>query len=424
MLHVYRRHENGCNLFPQTTSHKSCPKRPDGKKLNCPVWIRGSLRDGTPVKRQSLNSRAWPLPEEIAAWELEHQIGRPVDPNVTPGAAQPRPALKTPITEAARLYLLSKGKKSPDRQRKLKLMTTRLAAFGERKGVMAIQEIDLPFLTEYVSTWESAAGTQKRDQENLRGFFRFCVKAKWITDSPAGELETIKDNRAQTDVFTHDELKALIEALPRFPDQYGHCGGDVARQTRAFVLVMRYTGLSIGDVAGLPKSHVTGTQIMTNRDKTGKVVYMRVPAFVIEALNDAPHDSAAYFFWTGAGKIKTRTSKWGERLQRLFVLAGVRLAEADWTKKSTRSKAAQERVVTGRRIVSEADPRWFRHTLARDLLENDIVTMAELAEILGNTEEICRLHYSKWDHRRQTRIDDKLGKFWAVDPLHADLSKG
>jgi hypothetical protein len=38
----------------------------------------------------------------------------------------------------------------------------------------------------------------------------------------------------------------------------------------AFVLIMRYTSLSIGDAAGLPKSHVTGDRIITNRDKTEK----------------------------------------------------------------------------------------------------------------------------------------------------------
>jgi len=57
------------------------------------------------------------------------------------------------------------------------------------------------------------------------------------------------------------------------------------------------------------------------------------------------------------------------------------------------------------------------HTLARDLLENDIVTMTELAEILGNTEAVCRKHYSKWDRRRQAKIDEKLEKFWRVDSL-------
>jgi hypothetical protein len=43
--------------------------------------------------------------------------------------------------------------------------------------------------------------------------------------------------------------------------------------------------------------------------------------------------------------------------------------------------------------------------------------MTELAEILGNTEAVCRKHYSKWDRRRQAKIDQKLEKFWQLDPL-------
>jgi site-specific recombinase XerD len=385
------------------------------------VWITGRLRDGTPVGKRSLNTRSLPLPEEIAAWELGHPIGQFPNAAGMPGAPQRKATLETPIEDAGRLYILSKAKKSPDRQRKLKLMTTRLAEFARRKGKSSVQHLDLPFLTEYVATWQGKAGTQKRDQENLRGFLRFCVKAKWITDNAASDLEAIHDNRPQTDVFTHAELKAIMEALTRLPDEYGRCGSPIALQTKAFVLVMRYTGLSIGDVAGLPKSHVKGTQIMTNRDKTGKEVYIRVPQFVIDALNDARHDGTDYFFWTGSGRIHTRTSKWGERLQRLFVIAGIRLGEADWTKKSTRSKVAKEHALSNKRMISYAEPRWFRHTLARDLLEHEICTMTELAEILGNTEEVCRRHYSKWDNRRQARIDEKLGKFWNVDPLFESL---
>jgi len=81
----------------------------------------------------------------------------------------------------------------------------------------------------------------------------------------------------------------------------------------ALVLIMRYTSLSIGDAAGLPKSHVTGDRIITNRDKTGKEVYVGVPNVVIDALNAAPHDGAKYFFWSGNGLIHTRASTWNSR---------------------------------------------------------------------------------------------------------------
>jgi site-specific recombinase XerD len=135
----------------------------------------------------------------------------------------------------------SKSKKSEDRQRQLKLMTTRRAEFAERQRARSLQEIDLPFLTKLCRDLTGKSGTQKRDQENLRGFFGFCVKAKWISDNPAADLETIHDNRPRTDVFTHDELKAIIDALSEFRDEYGQCGGSIAH-FGAFRFVLASTG--------------------------------------------------------------------------------------------------------------------------------------------------------------------------------------
>jgi hypothetical protein len=46
--------------------------------------------------------------------------------------------------------------------------------------------------------------------------------------------------------------------------------------------------------------------------------------------------------------------------------------------------------------------------------------MTELAEILGNTEAVCRKHYSRWDRRRQRKIDGKLEKFCRLAPMQHD----
>ncbi len=432
MIRWFRRHEEGCSLKGE--AGRKCPKRKNGSFLQCPVYVAGSLRNGTPIKKQSLNTRSIPLPEEIAAWELGHPIGQPVDPNVAPGAPQPHAIAKTLLTEASEIYLLKKNKRSLDRQRKLRLMLKRLIDYCAAHGILYVQDITLPFLVRYVATWTSSNGTQKTDQENLRGFFRFCVDSDWISKSPAKGLETIADGNDQTEVFTHEELLSIFESVSKLAEQYGEA---IALQIEAFALVMRYTGLSIGDVAGLPKTHVVGDRIKVNvidqeggtrhsisteRAKTGKEVYVTVPAFVIRKLNAAPHDSEKYYFWSGNGLIHTRTSKWGERLQRLFVTATVRLVETEWTNKSTRSAKAKELSLTTKRIISEADPRWFRHTLARDLLNEGIVTMEELAEILGNSLAVCVHHYSKWDTRRQNKIDSKMKEFWATDPLMQKLA--
>jgi integrase len=212
-------------------------------------------------------------------------------------------------------------------------------------------------------------------------------------------------------------MERIFAAMENLQDEYGRSGQPIALQTRAFVLVMRYTGMSIGDTSKLEKDDVDGTRIRTYRKKTGEDVFGRVPPFVIEALNAAPHDSDRYYFWTGQGKLHTRASKWGARLQRLFVLANVQTVETQRKRRSGGKLKDDLETVT----ISKATPHMFRHTLARDLLERG-TPMEEIAELLGNTMEVVEKCYSKWDIRRQARLEQRLEEFWENDPLTQRLT--
>lgn len=48
-------------------------------------------------------------------------------------------------------------------------------------------------------------------------------------------------------------------------------------------------------------------------------------------------------------------------------------------------------------------PHRFRHTFVRILLEKG-VSVADVAELIGDTEEIVRKHYSRWIASRQDRL--------------------
>jgi integrase len=236
--------------------------------------------------------------------------------------------------------------------------------------------------------------------------------------NPAEQLDAIPENKAKTDPFEAEEMQRIFAALPNLTDEYGRRGEAIAKQTKAFVYVMRYTGMSIGDTTTLERSHVSGCRIRTWRKKTGEDVYGRVPPFVIEALNEAQPDSQKYFFWSGEGDSHTRTNKWGERLQRLFVLADVKVVKVEKKRRSGgKLKTAPELLK-----VSEAKPHMFRHTLARDLLLGGM-PMEELAELLGNSVRIIEKYYSKWDTRRQARLEEHLESFWKEDQLTKTLNE-
>ena len=80
--------------------------------------------------------------------------------------------------------------------------------------------------------------------------------------------------------------------------------------------------------------------------------------------------------------MHTRASKWGERLQRLFVLADVKTQTVMKRRRSGGVLKAEPEEVK----VSSAHPHMLRHTLVRDLLEHG-TSMEEIAELLGNTVE-------------------------------------
>jgi integrase len=251
-----------------------------------------------------------------------------------------------------------------------------------------IDDVRLPDLSAFRETWTVSPTTQRRDQEILKSFFWFCFHSDFIKKNPVIHLDPISVNRPKTEPFTHEQQVAIFNALHDFPDEYGRCGTAIAQQTRAFVYVLRYTGLGIGDAAKLEKADVQGCRIRTWRKKTGEEVFATVPQLVVEALNSAPHDSDRYFFWSGTGLLHTRASKWGNRLRKLFKLAK----------------------------LERATPYQFRHTLARDFLENG-GSMAELAELLGNSARICERYYSKWDKRRQARLEQNLHTLRENDPI-------
>ena len=366
MLRIYRRHEKRCKL--KSKADPNCPG-----KVKCPIWITGTLTDGTPVKPYSLNTRNWSVAAQIA---LEKEAG-----------VKPEP-IRVTVADAITSYRAMKEHRAPTTRAKIKLLTDRLQTFLERRSILHIADVKLPDLTAFRATWTGAATTQRRDQEVLKSFFWFCFHSDYVSKNPVVHLDPISVSRPKTEPFTHEQQIAIFKALANFPDAYGRHGTPIALQTKAFVYVLRYTGMAIGDVAKLAKADVQGCRIRTYRKKTGEDVFAKVPQFVIDALNDGPHDSEMYFFWSGEGHLHTRTSKWGDRLRKLFKLAN----------------------------VEGCTPYMFRHTLARDFLENG-GSMPELAELLGNTSQICERYYSKWDKRRQDRLERNLDELRENDPI-------
>jgi integrase len=68
------------------------------------------------------------------------------------------------------------------------------------------------------------------------------------------------------------------------------------------------------------------------------------------------------------------------------------------------------------RWTAKPTPHRFRHTFARILLERPGVEVRDVAELLGNSEQMVRKHYSAWIPARQDRLTNILREAFKERP--------
>jgi integrase/recombinase XerD len=157
-----------------------------------------------------------------------------------------------------------------------------------------------------------------------------------------------------------------------------------ARKVRFTETTLRYSGLRIGDVVSLRKSHLVGNTLILRAGKTDGEVFVPVPKNVVEALADM-NPGSDYFFWSGSGILKSSVADWQRSLARVFRIAGVK-----------------------------GNAHKFRHTFAARLLESGVSTEM-VAELLAHRDiRITQRHYSKWTKGRQEIMAAEIEKAWKL----------
>ena len=143
----------------------------------------------------------------------------------------------------------------------------------------------------------------------LKAFFRFAVTADWIATSPAKGLRPPKPDTPPTMPLTNEDFRSLLEAAADMPRE------------RA-LLMMRYSGLAIGDAVTLSRGALQGGLLRMRRTKSGEFVICPLPSAVVEALGQVAH-GGGYFFWAGVSARETVSKYWERRLRRVAALAGI-----------------------------------------------------------------------------------------------------
>jgi integrase/recombinase XerD len=372
MLTIYRRHRKDCSHRTEGRAYRRC---------QCPIWVDGML--GGQEVRKSLAMRDWQKAQDhVREWEA-----RETEPR---SASEP-----TTIQESKEKYLADANARCLNESTiyKYRLLFRQLEAFAEKRGLRYLQELDLETLDSFRAEWKDGPRSSLKKLERLRAFFRFCERRKWVDGNPAADLRAPKVQNRPTMPFTQPEMVKVLVAFDKYSKRAGVAN---AQRLRAFVLLLRYSGMRIGDAVACGVDRIDGDRLFLYTQKTGVPVHCVLPAFVIRELEAAPKSSEGYFFWTGKSKLHSAIGKWQRRLQNLFTLAEVKGGHA----------------------------HRFRDTFAVELLLAG-VPLERVSVLLSHQSiRITERHYSPWVRSRQDQLEQDLRRAWSEDPLALMQTKG
>lgn len=376
MLTTYRRHRKDCHHKTEGRKYRRC---------RCPIWVDGSIGDREIRKATGL--RDWEQTQAlIRKWEAE---GQP--------KAEPEAGPMT-ISLAIEEFLRDAEARSLKEKTiyKYRLLFRQLEKFAETKGIRYLKELDAPALRQFRATWKDGNLAALKKLERMRAFFRFACGSKWITENPITELKNPKVSARPTMPFTHDEMVQILRACDEACESSRLTGKANARRLRALVLLLRYSGLRIGDAVSCTSERLNDHKLLLYTQKTGVPVYCPLPEFVVRALEEIRPLNGRYFFWTGASKLQTATGDWQAKL------------------KSILEKAK----------ISHGHAHRFRDTFAVELLLAG-VPLERVSIFLGHTSiRITERHYAPWVRARQEQAELDVRRAWAHDPLALLETKG
>jgi integrase len=120
-------------------------------------------------------------------------------------------------------------------------------AFASREGALFIQQWDLDVLRKFRHTWKDQGYSALKKWERLRAFLRFAHESGWIGENPVKKLRKPEVRQPPTMPYTRDEMIEILATCEQYPDNYGRTGQANAKRLRALVLLLRYSGMRIGD---------------------------------------------------------------------------------------------------------------------------------------------------------------------------------
>lgn len=367
MLTIFRRHLKSCPHSSRTY-----------RRCQCPIHVEGSL--GGETIRRALDLKSWGAASDlIAQWNGAGQIGAQND--------------EPPRIDTAIAKYLDDARARHLAEATISKLTTifekQFLAWTKDTGLRYLKELTPERLTDWRSTWKDNALAASKKYQRSVGFFYFCMRMKWLSDNPMKSLHPPKVKQDPTLPFSSDEVNAIVSACDRFPIKGIHGEGN-RKRLRAMIFLLRYSGLRIRDAATLARERLQNGKLLLYMQKTGVPVFVPLPPYVVEALEETPNTNPRYFFWSGNGLPKTTVADWQRSLRKLFEIANVKGGHA----------------------------HRFRDTFAVELLLAG-VPIDQVSVLLGHSSvKITEKSYAPWVKARQEQLEAAVMKTWSdVTPV-------
>lgn len=401
-LRLYRRHRNDCEAHrPEGSFTGEFEEGRKGwRRCACLIHASGTL-SGKFNRRQTGKSRWEEARAMSAEWELAGSWDGSIQPVPPPPAPQPEVAAQAPrmeIVEASEAYLAKCKNRNiaPTTLAKYQTFTNQLRAYAQSRGYVYLDQLTVADMDRFYGSWKDGIRSKAKKLERLKSFVKFCLKREWLQKNIADDLEAPEGSSITVPKapFTDEELNRIFTACDAIgmdgfrPNRRNWIGEDV----KDFILLSIYTGMRISDVATFDiAKRLSGNSVFLRMHKTRKPLYTWIPDWLVVRLRARQHKHGSLIFRCGVThNMKQLTDIWrNKRLHKVFELAGP--------------------------FEEKATPHRFRHTFVRILLEKG-VPVPDVAELIGDTEEIVRKHYSRWIASRQDRLTRILQDAFADKP--------
>lgn len=367
MLSLYRLHTKRCSARRDRLDRGY-------RKCSCPIHVEGKC--GDEFVRKGLQTSNWQRAQQRV---MEAEARGSWDPLPEDKSAQ----LIT-LAEAKTRFLRDAefGRRLGESTlKKYRLMLKHLEQFAAKQGLLYLKQLDSSALRDFRDTWQLGPRTALKKLERVKAFFRFAAENNWISANPAKIVRgpaNIRDTHKLP--FDPAEMERITKACHEVRIQ--NFSND---EVLAFVLLLRYSGLRIGDAAMLTIDRFKGDDLYLYTQKSGTHVYVPLPPIVMNTIRGIKLRHAKYLF-TGPESLRMDTASdlWRRKLGHVF-------------------RAAK---------IQGGHPHRFRHTFAVELLKKG-VPMEEVSILLGHSSvRITEKHYASWVPARQEILKSHVAKTW------------